>query len=370
MNIKKTLFMAAMALTSMTAMAQQEPETEYVFQPHWYVQVQAGGQYTLGELKFSDLLSPTAQVALGYNFNKVLGARLAVNAWQSKAGSEINGTEYKWKYKYVAPAIDLTANLSNLFCGVNPKRVVSVGIFAGIGANIGFSNDEAAEAEKLMKAAYGTPIIGDDQYVRLLWDGSKVCFLGQFGANIDFRLSDAVSLGIEANATTLPDAYNSKKAGNTDWYFNALVGLKINLGKTYTERKKPAPEPVIVEKVVEKIVEKPVEVTKQEKIRRDIFFTLRGTEISMVEGTKIKEIAEYMEKYPNSHVTITGHADKGTGNAEINQGLSERRAAAVADILRTKYNIDADRISVEAKGDRENPYTENDLNRVSVCIAE
>ena len=68
-----------------SASAQQQDEPYYDFNPHWYVQVQPGVQYTLGELSFGDLLSPNAQIAVGYQFDEVLGARLSLNAWQSKS---------------------------------------------------------------------------------------------------------------------------------------------------------------------------------------------------------------------------------------------------------------------------------------------
>ena len=78
-----------------------------------------------------------------------------------------------------------------------------------------------------------------------LWDGSKVRPFAQGGITADFKLSDAISFGIEVSANTLSDKYNSKNAGNWDWYFNALAGVKINLGPTYTTRVIPAPEPEI-----------------------------------------------------------------------------------------------------------------------------
>ena len=72
-----------------TAASAQEAKTVNVFNPHWYGQVQIGGQYTLGEIGFGKLLSPNVQIGGGYNFNKVVGARLSINAWQSKGGSNL-----------------------------------------------------------------------------------------------------------------------------------------------------------------------------------------------------------------------------------------------------------------------------------------
>lgn len=45
-------------------------------------------------------------------------------------------------------------------------------------------------------------------------------------------------------------------------------------------------------------------------------------------------LAESLNKYPQSVVTVTGHTDN-TGSAAYNQDLSQRRAASVASVLRT-----------------------------------
>ena len=80
----KSLLVAA--LLSLGVAAQAQDAKEYTFKKHNYLQLQGGAQYTLGEAKFSDLISPNVQVALGRQFSPVFGARLAVNAWQSKGG--------------------------------------------------------------------------------------------------------------------------------------------------------------------------------------------------------------------------------------------------------------------------------------------
>ena len=231
MNIKKTILSCMLMLGFVSASAQApEQEMEYDFNPHWYVQVQGGLQHTLGEISFGDLLKPNVQVALGYQFNFVLGTRLAVNGWQSKAGSIYpKGGEFSWKWKYVAPTIDVTANISNFLFGVNPHRLLNVSLFAGVGANIGFDNDEAAVSKAEINKYYPNAITMNAP-LDYLWDGSKIRFVGQAGVMADFRLSDKVSLGLELSANTLSDRYNSKRAKNADWYFNGLLGLKFNLG--------------------------------------------------------------------------------------------------------------------------------------------
>jgi outer membrane protein OmpA-like peptidoglycan-associated protein len=374
-----------LGVLSASAQAEQKGTTEYVFQPHWYIMLQGGGQYTLGEGSFSDLFSPNAQVALGYNFTKVVGLRLSVNAWQSKGVIKLDDTdmtpaqsfEGKWKWNYVAPSLELMFNLSNIVCNYNPTRLLNVYAFVGGGANIAWKNDQAQNVEAQIAAYQNTNpnlLYDGKQNMRYLWDGSKVNIFGKGGLIFDFRVSDKVSINIEGNANILTDKYNSKKAGNADWYFNALAGVKINLGKTYTTKFTPAPEPEVryVEKVVEKIVEVPakVEVKPIEKIRRDIFFTINSFKVRDTEQEKIKDIADYLQAHPNAKVEVTGYADAGTGNNRINDRLAKQRADVVVKALMNQYNISADRITFDSKGSRVQPFAENDLNRVTICIAE
>ena len=375
--MKKAILSCLMLMAGLTASAQeQKGTTEYVFEPHWYVQVQPlGAQYTLGEIGFGDLISYNVQAAIGRQFTQLWGARFAVNAWQSKAGSkyELANKQYDWSWKYVAPSIDGTLNLSNLIAGFNPNRVFNLSAFAGIGLNIGFSNDKAADANAAIKAAM-TPAYEPLAY---LWDGTKVRLFGQFGLNGDFKINDNWSVGLELSANTLNDKYNSKKAGNWDWYFNALAGVKYNFGKTYSTRFIPAPEPEIryVEKIVEKVVEVPAPApaetaaTAAEPLRRDIFFQIGRTIIRKSEQQKVKDVVEYLKANPEAKVNVTGYADAGTGNDRINDRLAAGRADVVVKALK-KAGIAASRISYDSKGARVQPFADNDSNRVSIVIAE
>jgi outer membrane protein OmpA-like peptidoglycan-associated protein len=383
MNIKKAILSCLLMLGFVSASAQEaEVKTEYVFQPHWYVQVQPlGGQYTLGEISFSDLVSYNVQAAVGYQFDKVFGARLAVNAWQSKGGSDYdNFGKYKWDWRYFAPTVDITANLSNVFCGYNPTRLFNFSIFAGLGANIAFDNDKAARVQQRIMAMQPALMVNGNRHnvpLDLLWDGTKVRLIGQAGIMADFRLSDRVNVGLEVSANTLNDHYNSKPANNPDWYFNALAGVKINLGNTYSTRQVKGCEPRIIEKTIEKTIEKPVYIEKivevekkAEPLRRDIFFTINSSKIDQSETQKIIDIVEYMNANPKAIVKVTGYADKGTGNAKINERLGKNRANIVTQRLIKEYNIAPSRIITDSKGDTEQPFAENDKNRVSICIAE
>lgn len=379
MNIKKSIFATLLAGIALGASAQEAAKTEYVFQPHWYVQGQFGAQYTLGEVSMGKLISPNAQLGVGYNFGKVVGARFIVNAWQSKGGSEIMGETYKWKYNYVAPMVDVTFNISNLISGVNPCRLVDVTAFIGGGVNIAFNNDEAVDVDNQLRAAYGNIYNGTayekSQYLRNLWSNTSARAVGHAGLAADFKVAKNLSVGAEIAANFLSDTYNSKKAGNVDWYFNGLVGVKYSFGDTYKEKKIEPVEPKIVyrDRIVEKIVEKPVEkkvVPEVEPLRMDIFFNIAKFKLLASEQQKVGEVAAYMKKYPQTKVVITGLADKGTGTDKINIPLSKKRAEIVKDMLVKQHGIDASRITAEGKGSSEQPYTIPELNRVSICVVK
>ena len=375
MKLNKVILSGVVALSCVSASAQEADKTVNVFTPHWYAQAQIGGQYTLGEIGFGKLLSPNVQVGVGYNFNQVVGARLTLNTWQSKAGQNVAGNVYKWKWNYVAPMVDATFNLTNLFCEYNPDRLVEVGVFGGIGANIAWGNDEAADAQKAILADPGKNLAEVQAPLENLWDGTKTRFVARVGANVDFRVSDRVKLGVELSANTLSDKYNSKKAGNPDWYFNALVGVKVALGETHTTKVIPAPKPV--EKIIERIIEKPAPApapkveTKvvEENFRRDIFFPIGNTNIAKSQSTKIAEIVEYMKENPDAKITLTGYADKGTGSAAFNDKIAARRALTVYNTLAAK-GVAKSRMIKESKGSRVQPFEENDMNRVTICIAK
>lgn len=375
MKLNKVLLSGVIALSCVSASAQEADKTVNVFTPHWYAQAQVGGQYTLGEIGFGKLLSPNVQVGIGYNFNKVVGARFSLNTWQSKAGQNVAGNVYKWKWNYVAPMVDATFNLTNLFCEYNPDRLVEVGVFGGIGANIAWGNDEAADAQKAILAGAGKNLAEVQAPLENLWDGTKTRFVARVGANVDFRVSDRVKLGVELSANTLSDKYNSKKAGNPDWYFNALVGVKVALGETHTTKVIPAPKPV--EKIIERIIEKPAPAPApkveskvvEENFRRDIFFPIGNTNIAKSQRAKIAEIVEYMKENPDAKITLTGYADKGTGSVRFNDKIAARRALTVYNTLAAK-GVAKSRMIKQSKGCRVQPFEENDMNRVTICIAK
>lgn len=357
----------ALLMCTSPAWAASSSEGDKVeFNPHWYMQIQGGVGHTIGEADFGKLISPAAALSAGYRFTPVWGIRFGVSGWESKGAWAYPQNVYS--YNYLQGNVEVTLDLANLFGRFNPTRTVNPYLFAGAGINGAFNNDEANA-------------LNDQGYkLEYLWSDSKILVAGRVGLGVDFRLSDCVSLGLEVNSNILSDKYNSKKAGNVDWQFNALAGLSFRFGKGYkkapkvvvpeTPAQEPAPEPAPEPEVKpEPAPAAPVVEAKPAEMRQDIFFKINSSQIRESEQGKITSLVEFLKANPEAKVQVTGYADAATGTAAINQRISKQRAESVAAALK-KAGVSADRISVESKGDTVQPFSGVEQNRVSICIAK
>jgi outer membrane protein OmpA-like peptidoglycan-associated protein len=157
----------------------------------------------------------------------------------------------------------------------------------------------------------------------------------------------------------------------------AQVGLAYKFGYRAKPAPAPAPAPVVVEEpapapapvvVREEPKPQPV-VVKKPEMQTEIFYEIRQTAIAKSEQTKVDNLISFLKANPETKVTVTGYADAGTGNPNINMKYSKQRAENVAKAL-TNAGIDAARITVDAKGDTVQPFSENDKNRVTIAIAK
>ena len=121
----RNLLVAILAISGTVAFAQEQrqikEEGKTVFKPHWFIQAQVGVAHTVGEAKFTDLMSPAAAINIGYKFAPAFGARIGGSGWQAKGGWVT--PEQTYQYKYLQGNLDIMADLSTLCCGFNPKRV-------------------------------------------------------------------------------------------------------------------------------------------------------------------------------------------------------------------------------------------------------
>jgi outer membrane protein OmpA-like peptidoglycan-associated protein len=80
---------------------------------------------------------------------------------------------------------------------------------------------------------------------------------------------------------------------------------------------------------------------------------LFATNSATIEGEStptLTEIGQMLKAHPELKLTIEGHTDN-TGVAAHNQTLSEQRAAAVAQYLKSQFQVDASRLTTKGFGD-------------------
>ena len=209
------------------------------------------------------------------------------------------------------------------------------------------------------------------------WEGHRLSHNARVGAMLDYNFAKHWSVNLEVSANSLNDRFNSKYSTKDDWMLTAQVGLAYKFGYRAKPAPAPAPAPVVVEEpapapapvvVREEPKPQPV-VVKKPEMQTEIFYEIRQTAIAKSEQTKVDNLISFLKANPETKVTVTGYADAGTGNPNINMKYSKQRAENVAKAL-TNAGIDAARITVDAKGDTVQPFSENDKNRVTIAIAK
>ena len=141
----------------------------------------------------------------------------------------------------------------------------------------------------------------------------------------------------------------------------------------------PQVKEIIKEVVKEKIVEKPVEKIVEKVVFKgsnfdglyedDLYFLIGKSEIRPDEAFKLGRICQILKDNPDAKISVTGYADSGTGNDEINNTLSQQRAAVVVEMLK-KAGIEAGRITSAAIGGDKDATASPESNRVAVCIVK
>lgn len=82
---------------------------------------------------------------------------------------------------------------------------------------------------------------------------------------------------------------------------------------------------------------------------QDILFAIDSSTVNPPLRADLLTVAQSLRKYPDSRVQVLGHTDN-TGSAAYNQGLSERRANAVADVL-TEGGVSFRRVQTIGRGE-------------------
>ena len=272
--------------------------------------------------------------------------------------------------------LDAMLNLTTLFGGYNPNRVVDFYLFAGPTMNL---------------SSKGTEFTGDmtgDAYQLAENDDLKARFGATAGLGLGFNLNQKLALNVEGRFGVTPsifgDASDCRKAEAT---------ARVNVGLTYTfGGKKFVKASNIDEDAVNAEINryrselaqaqadlancknslanvKPEvkEVTKEVEVAgpRAIFFKIGSARLDDYGKVNIELAAKILKANPDKKYKVAGYADKATGSASWNQKLSEKRAQVVYDAL-IAQGVDKDQLELVGFGGTENMFGKNFLNRVVI----
>lgn len=363
--MKKILFLAAIGLlTSGAVQAQDCCKAGGKLKSYNYLEVQGGVDWTTTNAKIDKLLMPIGAVSFGHYFTPVVGARLHVSGLQAKGRFESLDQNYKWNY--ITSDADLLINLSNLF-SCNYNRALNL-IFVG---GVGLVN--AWDFDELNQLVAANPALAP-----LAWDKhNHFSHNLRAGLRLETNVTKPFGVSLELAANNMNDRFNGKTNTADDWMISGMIGLSWRFGHKYDKPRQivrqveeevwvTVPDTIIVKE------KRPVEKMEQKKIEEVIFFQIRESDTNAAMGTEkaIKDVAELMKTSPDAKFTVTGYADKGTGNAKLNKMYAQRRADDVTKKLINEYGLDAARLTSDSKGDTVQPFAENDKNRCVIITGE
>lgn len=317
-----------------------------------------------GDADFGDRVAPSGAISIGKWYNPYMAFRLQINGGLMNNFNGLAG-DGDQEFKWINPHVDIMWDVTNFWAPYKEAKVFHFIPFVGVGYAL----------------RPGTSVDGIE-YKR----AESVSVNG--GAQFLFRLSKRVDLFLEGQYTLLGEHWNGPSTARPryDRPVQAMLGLNFNVGRKDFEVIEPMDYDLLndlnsqinalrdrnseLEKRPEYCPECPP-VPVQEAKESDtnvVYFRLNSAKIDKNQEINIFNTADYAKKH-GLPIKLVGYADRKTGNADYNKGLSERRARAVAKQLIDKYGVSSNNISIEWKGDTVQPYDENAWNRVVIMDA-
>jgi len=359
----KNVFLVA-ALTLLGSGAAMAQEKVSRLQSYNYIELQGGVEWTTTDAKIDKLIMPIGAVSIGRFFTPVVGARLHVSGLQAKGRFEQMDKNYKWNF--ITTDADLLINLSSIF-SKNYARPLNLMFVGGIGLTNAWKNDDMKEI------AQQNPSLAPQTWT----SKNRLSHNLRAGLRLETNVTKPFGVSLEVAANSLDDRFNSKTNDRDDWMISGMLGLSWRFGhknqqptKVVTQVEEEiwvdVPDTIIVKE------KRPIVTEEKKKIEEAIFFQIRESDANAASGIEkaIKDVADLMKTSDDAMFTVTGYADKGTGNAKLNKMYAQRRAEDVTKKLINEHGIDAARVKSDSKGDTVQPFPENDKNRCVIITGE
>lgn len=340
---------------------------------NWYLSIGAGTQTFLTEHNGSDAHFTLAMnLAVGKWITPYVGMRMSAMAgslhYDWKMGTPV--VHQNGSMKYGAFYVDFLWEMTNSLFGYNERRVLQVVPFIGLGGAYGWHHTGSDNE------TWALPVTG--------------------GIKFNFRLSHYLDFFIEGRVQAVGDQFNHVIAGSQiETAISAIGGFSIKFRESRFKPYSPQVDQLAIAELNRRtnqlraelqacqsrkvecppcpeVPETPTTVVVEQKpcngtMTASVSFAINSATVTQREMVNVYNVAQWLKENPKCKVTITGYADRKTGTSEYNMKLSQRRAEAVAKILKEKYGIDNNRIVILGEGSNMQPYPDdNDWNRIVI----
>jgi hypothetical protein len=112
----------------------------------------------------------------------------------------------------------------------------------------------------------------------------------------------------------------------------------------------------------------PLTADEIEKLGHRVHFAFDKSDLDAETRARLDEVATWAKDNPDQHLVVIGHTDH-VGSRAYNRELGERRARAVRRYLIAR-GVDADRIEIRSRGERQAIYGQDWKNRRAVFLVE
>ncbi len=375
---KKMMMLAVAAMVTTSVSAQNALEDSKTFD-NWYIGINGGVSSRLkpNDAFFSNV-NPHAGLRLGRYWTPVVGWAVEGDFFfRDKAfdASDQNGLK--------ALNVDLlgTLNLSNWFGGYKgeprPFEIVAVG---GLGWNYIFKSKTSHKNDLVSKLGLDfTFNLGEAKAWQIYLEPAIDFNLTSQGP-VQFNVNQSalqVSVGINYKFGNSNGTHNFKLAQLRDQGEIDDLNARINELRGENDKKDVRiardirriaeledslaaaknVKPTVVKNVVTKVVNNNV-------LQPTVIFGLGKSTVDAAQMASVAMIAKYMKNHPESRILIKGYASP-EGNPELNQKLSEARAASVKNALVSRYGIPESRLTTQGMGATDELFDEIDFNRVA-----
>ncbi|OYW89479.1 MAG: porin [Pseudomonadales bacterium 32-61-5] len=135
-------------------------------------------------------------------------------------------------------------------------------------------------------------------------------------------------------------------ADEAEWMAGLGVGLNFGGTTRQVAQVEPTPEPAPAP-IVDTEPEPEPELVR---VELDVKFDFDKARVREESYSDIKNLADFMQQYPQTSTTVEGHTDS-VGTDQYNQRLSERRASAVREVLVNQYGVESQRVDSVGYGE-------------------